>query len=269
MESIDFSNIAKKYRRISTAQSSASEILFDLIDIKPGDSVLDVGCGTGNLTSKIKDLTSGKVIGIDLSEGMINEAVKNYENCGIQFLTKNIQHIGFEEEFDAVFCNSALQWFTEINLSLKKLYNALKPGGRIAVQAPATALYCPNFVNAINGIMNDDEKLRIVFSSFNSPWLFLETAEEYAVLFEKAGFKVALSRIETQPALFTPEKVFEIFSSGAIAGYLNQDYYSVNIDEDYIQQFKNKIKEKFKNQADSHGLVNLIFNRIYLLAFKH
>jgi len=208
MESIDFSNIAKKYRKISTAQSSASEILFNLIDIKSQESVLDIGCGTGNLTSKIKDLTSGKVIGIDLSEGMINEAVESNGNCGIQFFAKNIQDIIYEKEFDAVFCNYALQWFADISLSLNKLYKALKSGGRIAVQAPATVLYCPNFVDAINGIMNKDEKLSKVFSSFKSPWLFLETAEEYSLLFEQAGFEVVLSRIETQPGLFTPEKVF-------------------------------------------------------------
>jgi SAM-dependent methyltransferase len=239
MGKINFSNIAKKYHEISTVQKSASENLFNLLDIKPEESVLDVGCGTGNLTSKIKAITSGRVIGIDASEGMVEEAVKNYRNIGIEFLAKNIQDISFDEEFDVIFCNSTFQWFKNIGFTLKKLRKALKPGGRIAIQAPATESYCPNFLSAVNGIVTDDEEIGEVFSFFKSPWLFFETAEE-----------------------------FEIFSSGAIAGYLNQDNYSIKIDNDYIERFKNLVNGEIAKQADKNGLVNLIFKRIYLLAFK-
>ncbi|MGD1005769.1 MAG: methyltransferase domain-containing protein [Ignavibacteriaceae bacterium] len=268
MGKINFSNIAKKYHEISTVQKSASENLFNLLDIKPEESVLDVGCGTGNLTSKIKAITSGRVIGIDASEGMVEEAVKNYRNIGIEFLAKNIQDISFDEEFDVIFCNSTFQWFKNIGFTLKKLCKALKPGGRIAIQAPATESYCPNFLSAVNGIVTDDEEIGEVFSFFKSPWLFFETAEEYTKIFEEGGFKVTLSGIESQSAMYTPEKVFEIFSSGAIAGYLNQDNYSIKIDNDYIERFKNLVNGEIAKQADKNGLVNLIFKRIYLLAFK-
>ena len=64
------------------------------------------------------------------------------------------------------------------------------------------------------------------------------------------------------------EEVFKIFSSGAIAGYLNQDYYSENIDDNYIKNFKEIIKQGFKQQADTKGYVELIFNRIFLVAVK-
>jgi trans-aconitate methyltransferase len=269
MEKIDFSNISKKYREISTVQKSASENLFNLLDIKSGESVLDAGCGTGNLTSKIKSAAKGRVVGIDVSAGMINEAVKDYGPFGIEFLAVSIPDMEFDREFDVIFCNSTFQWIKEAGPALKRFYCALKPGGRIAIQAPATKSYCPNFLSAINGMMAADDKVREVFSSFRSPWFFLETADEYNKIFEAAGFKVAISGIESQSSKHTPEKIFEIFSSGAIAGYLNRDNYTVEIDDVYIERFKHLIKEEFAKQADGDGLVNLIFNRIYLLAFRY
>ncbi|MGA7720162.1 MAG: class I SAM-dependent methyltransferase [Ignavibacteriaceae bacterium] len=268
MDKIDFSKIAEKYHEISTVQKSASETLFNLLDIQPEESVLDVGCGPGDLTFKIKEITGARVVGIDASEGMIKEAVKNYGYTNIEFLTKNCLDINFDREFDAIFCNSSFQWFTNIQTIIINFYKALKPGGRIAIQAPATELYCPNFVSAIKKMTDGDEKIREIYSQFKSPWLFLENAGEYSRIFESGGFKIVLSKIDSQSAKQMPEKVFEIFSSGAIEGYLNKDNYSIEIGNDYIERFKYLIKQEFVKQADKDGLVNLIFNRIYLLASK-
>jgi len=267
METIDFSKIAKKYREISTAQSSASENLFKLLDIKPDESVLDIGCGTGNLTFKIKSLTKNRVTGIDVSEGMIKEAVKNYKNTGIEFLTKNAQDSSFNEEFDVIFCNSTFQWFNDIELSLKKLYIALKPGGRIGIQAPATDYYCPNFILAIDKITKD-ERIGKTFSYFQNPWLFFNSSKEYEEIFRKEGFEIVFAKIDSVVSQYSPKLVFEIFSSGAIAGYLNQDYYSTKIDEDYIELFKNGVKEEIDKQKNEEGFINLTFNRIYLIAYR-
>ena len=56
--------------------------------------------------------------------------------------------------------------------------------------------------------------------------------------------------------------------SGAIAGYLNQDYYSAKLTEEYIQTFKEIVKNAFEEQADEKGMVKLIFYRIFLIATK-
>ena len=83
-----------------------------------------------------------------------------------------------------------------------------------------------------------------------------------------AGFNVAFSKIDTIKTIHTPEDVYKIFSSGAVAGYLNRDFYDVEINEEYIDTFKQIIRDSFTQQANNEGMVELIFNRLFLIAVK-
>ena len=58
------------------------------------------------------------------------------------------------------------------------------------------------------------------------------------------------------------------FSSGAIAGYLNQDYYDIKLTKDYISAFKEIVRKAFKQQSDKNGIVKLKFNRVFLIGIK-
>lgn len=76
------------------------------------------------------------------------------------------------------------------------------------------------------------------------------------------------SKIEIITTEHTSEEAFMIFSSGAIAGYLNQDYYDTKLIEEYISAFKEIVKKAFEQQSDEKGIVKLKFNRIFLIAVK-
>ena len=254
-------------KKLASLQKSASEILLKLLKIKDTDDILDVGCGTGHLTRKLRSLTKGKVVGIDPSKGMIKEAIEKSKGLDIKYEIKSAEDMNFSGEFDVIVCNSVLQWFKNPKQAITNCYKALRIHERIGVQAPAKKIYCPNFIEAIKKVQQD-HRTKEIFSTFKDPWFFLETAEEYAELFENCGFKVVFSKIETIVTTHTPEEVFKIFSSGAIAGYLNQDYYSAKLTEEYIQTFKEIVKNAFEEQADEKGMVKLIFYRIFLIATK-
>lgn len=263
---MDFSEIAREYDRRALVQTSAGERLLALLNIKAHDDVLDLGCGTGNLTMKIREKTSGRVVGIDAEVEMIEEARKKYGDS-ILFEAISVENMTYNQEFDVVFCNSVFQWFRNPEQNIDKCYNALRKGGRIGVQAPARGVYCPNFIEAIERVRQDTETGEI-FKHFNEPWFFLETEEQYRALFEKAGFQVVHCEIEEVTTEHTPEEVFRIFESGASAGYLNQRYYGIRVDKDYIKRFREIVKETFQRQAGEDGKVSLIFNRLYVVAKK-
>jgi trans-aconitate methyltransferase len=260
----DFSSIAPKYKQTATLQKSAAERVFDLLDLSKTDDVLDLGCGTGHLTNQIRQMTTGKVVGIDPSEGMIAEARRDAPG-NVEFLVGTAESLDWPGQFDAIFCNSAFQWFRDPGRALANCHATLRSGGRMAIQAPARARYCPNFVAAVDALRLDP-RTRDTFTQFRSPWLFLETAEEYVDLFQRAGFVVVSAEIEEVKQRCTPAKAFEMFESGAAAGYLNPGCYDAAWPADYLSAAREIIARQFETQADSGGQLELVFFRIYLLA---
>ncbi len=262
----NFTTIAPKYQQTAVLQKSASEQLFDMLSISRTDDVLDLGCGTGHLTRKIRSFTKGVVVGIDPSEGMVTVAQRNNQD-GIAFHVQPAENLDMVDQFDVIFCNSAFQWFRNPSLAISNCYSALSPGGRMAMQAPARNDYCPNFVLAVCSLREHPDTQE-TFAHFHSPWFFLETAEEYADIFAKAGFSVVSSAIETVRQRSTPTRafeMFEMFESGAAAGYLNPDCYNVMLPSKYISIARGLIERQFESQAAHDGDVELTFHRIYLL----
>jgi trans-aconitate methyltransferase len=267
MENQDFNKIAARYQNTSLVQSSAGDILLDLLSIKKHESVLDIGCGTGNITKKISTISQGSITGIDPSSGMIDEAKKHYSET-IHFEINSAENMVYKDQFDVIFCNSTFQWIIDVKKALHNFHNALKIKGRVGIQACAKTDYCPNFINAIAAITAKSERLHRMYSQFVNPWLFLDSANAYTQLFVDAGFKVPFSKIQTIETFHSSEEAFNIFASGAIAGYLNQSYYKCTIDDSYINEFKDSMRKELAKQAKHNGKVGLVFNRIYLVGVK-
>ncbi len=267
MQSNDFTNIVARYEQDSVIQKSAAEKLIGLLDIRRNDDVLDLGCGTGALARKIRSMTDGNVVGVDSSAGMIREAELGQRSMDIIYDVKTAEELDYRDRFTAIFCNSAFQWFRDPGLALRNCHAALKKGGRMGIQAPAKKVYCPNFVKAMDAVARDPRTAK-TFLEFSPPWTFLDMKEEYASLFERAGFSVPFARIEEVKTLHSSDEVMVIFESGAAAGYLNQDYYAAPVDGIYTAAFREIVRESFRDQANDGGTVELIFNRVYLVAVK-
>lgn len=262
-----FSQIATRYEQNSIVQKNAADPLFSLLAIGGGDDVLDLGCGAGNLTQKIREITTGKVVGMDPSEGMLREADAKYGGPAMDFRLGDAESLDFRDAFDVIFCNSAFQWVQKPRRALGNCFTALRRCGRMGIQAPARREYSPNFIAALRAVA-EDPRTGPTFANFRPPWLFLESAEDYRALFEEAGFSVPVARIEEVRMRRTPDEVFSIFGSGAAAGYLNGEYYRNPVDECYSEAFNEIIHDEFRRQTENDGMVDLLFYRIYLLAVK-
>src|SRR3954453_15864640 len=88
----------------------AGAALLDLLDPKPGEKVLDVGSGTGNLTAQIAE-RGADVLGIDASVSMVAQARQNFPK--LKFALADVRSFSLEDEYDAVFSNAALHWVRE------------------------------------------------------------------------------------------------------------------------------------------------------------
>jgi ubiquinone/menaquinone biosynthesis C-methylase UbiE len=265
MSAFDFSAIASRYEQTASVQQSAAEVLLRLLEINGGEDVLDLGCGTGHITRTIRERTAGRVVGADPAPGMIAAAVKGRTGADIAFIVKTAEELPFRSAFDVVFCNSAFQWFRDPHWALANCHRALRHGGRIGIQAPAREIYSPTFVAAVEHVAKDP-RTAATFGRFSSPWLFLETEREYASLFRAAGFQVVFTRIETVRERHTPKEVFRVFASGAIAGYLSRAAYAGGFDDAYAAAFQEVVRDAFAAMAETDGMLELVFHRVYLVA---
>ncbi len=153
--------------------------VYEWLDPKPGERILDLGCGDGALTARLME-SGAEVLGVDASEKFIEAA----REIGIDAHLMNGEDLQFDREFDAVFSNAALHWMTNPGAVIDGVERALKPGGRFVaefggfgnVAAIATGL------RAVAARHDADDAL-------TAPWFF-PSAEEYSKLLTDRGFEV-------------------------------------------------------------------------------
>ena len=96
---------------------------------KPGERILDLGCGDGTLTVQIAG-HGATVVGVDSSPAMIAAARAR----GLDARLMDISALTFDNEFDAVFSNAVLHWVRDADAALAGVYRALRVGGRFVAE---------------------------------------------------------------------------------------------------------------------------------------
>jgi trans-aconitate 2-methyltransferase len=165
--------------------------LLQFLAPKPGERILDVGCGTGQLTFEIS-ASGAEAIGIDASAEMVEAARKNFPE--LRFELGDAAAMRFDGQFDAVFSNAALHWVTDQKGAIAAIARALKPGGR--------------FVFEMGGYGNIREILRasdqallelgIDYPDQLRPWTFPKIGD-YAHLLEDNGLRVDFAVLFERP----------------------------------------------------------------------
>lgn len=120
-------------------------LLLKYLDIRPGQTIVDVGCGTGHLSRLVARGLDGKgqVIGIDRNQQLLRQGRKLAREAGLQdlvsFRTEDATKMNIEDDFaDRVVCQTVMWTMRDPRVPLKEMIRICKPGGMVGTVEAAT-----------------------------------------------------------------------------------------------------------------------------------
>lgn len=124
-----------QYERFKNERAQPFRDLAALIEPRPDMRIVDLGCGTGELTRELHEqLGASETIGIDSSESMLQKATPS---ATLHFQRGDIESFTSDRPFDLVFSNAALHWIPDHERLFTRLMSLLAPNGQLALQMPA------------------------------------------------------------------------------------------------------------------------------------
>jgi len=181
---IDFFNSRTTYDNDYTIHRALP--LLELVQLKKGQKVLDMATGTGIIAIAAAQIVGSEVriIGVDFSSGMLEQARQKIEELGLQnieLIEADAEYIDFNHEsFDIILCSTAIVYFKDISAALNKWYRFLKPGGVVAFSC------CSEESCGAPLIIQVCDKHSILLKNINEP---TGTLEKCRHLLAKAGFQ--------------------------------------------------------------------------------
>ena len=220
--------------------------LVDLLSPQASERILDVGCGTGQLTQKIAE-SGAAVTGLDRSAAMLEQARLVCPSG--TFIEGDLLEFTTPDPFDAIFSNAALHWVQPPKVASQRMYDALKPGGRLVAE--------------LGGHGNTRALLSAIQEIFESSvplvqrmWYF-PSLGEYATVLESVGFEVIFSSLFDRPTEL----------EGGERGLRNWlEMFGQPIIEAYQPEVVDKLNDALRDQLCHDGTWRMDYRRLRVVA---
>ena len=199
---------ATAYHRISNPHMTWGRPVLARLPLAGTERVLDVGSGTGRLTSELADrLPHGCVVAVDRSAPMLSVARESLRRQGgrCAFVRADAAALPFREAVDAIFSTASFHWVLDHPALFRSLHAALKPGGRLVAQCGGG----PNLdrLHARALALMQEDPFAPYYAGWRDPWLFADDVTTAARLRE-AGFTDVVTSLESAPVVLENAAAF-------------------------------------------------------------
>ncbi len=238
------------YQKAHSFVWEMADAIFALLDPQPGEKILDIGCGTGQLTARIA-AAGAEVAGIDSSAEMLEEARANYP--AIDFRQADARSFSLGMRFDAVFSNAALHWAPEAEDVIRCVAAALRPGGRFVVEFGGKG--------NTGGLLAEVANIAAVRGfSIRNPWYF-PSVGEYAALLERNGFEVRQASLVDRPTTLEEgenglRRWMEMFGKPLLAP----------VPESQRDEFLTELEQRLRAECYRDGVWTMLYRRLRVYA---
>jgi trans-aconitate 2-methyltransferase len=216
---------AERYHRLSEPQFAWGRQVLRRLSPRPGERILDLGCGTGRLTAElIGAMGEGHVVGVDRSESMLAQAAVErawlhrgwrlhdaaQDTGQVHLVRADAAHLPFADVFDGIFSAATFHWVKSHEELFASIYRALVPGGRLVAQCGGG----PNLdllLTRAHTLM-DSPRYRCYFDGWFDPWNFADVPATLGRL-ERAGFTMIDVTLEAAPTTLPDADTYKAFLS--------------------------------------------------------
>lgn len=244
-----------QYHKFQAERSAPFFDLLELVEVRPKLKVVDLGCGTGELTRQLADaLPISNVTGIDNSPQMLDKAASH---AGPNLHFEQGDQSQLTGEWDLIFSNAALHWTENHSELIPRLYERLTPGGQIAVQVPSNHNHISHQIYRETA---SEEMFKFILNGFQRYAPVLSIDDYARILFKSGAEKIVVFEKVYAHILENSDAVVEWISGTALVPYFERL-------GEYKDEFVKAIREKM-HAAMPDSPVFYPFRRIFFSARK-
>lgn len=241
-----------QYHKFQATRSAPFEDVAALITVRDHMRVVDLGCGTGELTAKLADkFPNSQVLGIDNSPQMLERA-QQYKRSGLEFKLGDIAD-DLTDQWDLIFSHAALHWIPDHPNLIPRFLAKVAPGGQIAVQMPS------NFNHIAQRLVVDialEEPFRTALNSFvrYSPVLPID---DYAEMLFAGGFSsiTVFEKIYPQ-VLENSDGVVEFTKGSVLVPYLER---LGDQSDAFMETYRQRLRQHMPDSPVFYSFRRIIF----------
>lgn len=229
--------------------------LIDLLAPKSHERILDLGCGSGELTAKIDEL-AGSVVGIDKSPEMITRAKEQFPACDFEVGDATDFNVG--KPFDALFSNATLHWVLDYKKAIANIHSNLTDGGRMVVEFGGK-----NNVKTIIETLRESLRRRGYEGQSDLNLWYFPSIGEYTSALEYQGFTVIFAQWYDRPTLLADEQT-------GIADWLQMfaKPFFDRIPADDAVEIRKEVQNSLSDRLFKNGKWYADYKRIRIFAIK-
>ena len=240
------------YLQYASERTRPAAELLSRVALENARTVVDLGCGPGNSTTLLHQRwPSARIIGVDSSPNMLNEARKALPNC--HFVEANISKFRPEQSFDLLYANASLQWVPAHYELFPQLVSLLNYNGVLAVQMP------DNWQEPTHVLMREVAYEQGYPDRGRTP---LPGVHAYYDILTEAGCDVDIWRTTYYHIMESHQSIIDWVSSTGLRPWLQE--LSESEQRNYLARYHVLLQEQYPLQEN--GNILLAFPRLFIAA---
>lgn len=233
--------------------------LLALLHKRENLKVIDLGCGTGELSHKIQlELPGSQVLGIDASAEMLKDA-SAYGNENLHFEQLDIKaKIQSGEKYDLIFSNAALQWLDQHEQLWPEMIAGLKPGGQLLIQIPSNH---DHFTHQTLRELARKSPFKEALKGWERSTAVLNISAYAKVLFEQQAKEMTIYEKIYPHILADANAIFEWTSGTAMIPYLEHLPEALKLE--FSNEYKNRLQQQYPEKPVFYPFKRILMSGIF------